>query len=115
MQYLQYYNEQSSLLFVLENGGKCTHGGILSGVFLNAGVRPRNDTIYSNVSSMEDCIDKCCKMKRCDLAMKIGKVCHAVSCQDDDSCQISHRRKGSQIRAEITFITKGISQQFLAF
>jgi len=90
-----------------KNGGKCTHGGILSGVFLNAGVRPRNDTIYSNITSMEACIDKCCKMRRCDLAMKIGQVCHAVSCQDDDSCQISHRRKGSKIRAEIAFITKG--------
>ena len=57
---------------------------------------------------MESCIEKCCRINKCDLAMKIGSVCHAVLCQDEDSCQISHRRKGSKIRAEIAFITKGM-------
>ena len=56
---------------------------------------------------MEDCIAKCCKVSKCDLAMKIGHVCHAVRCQDDDSCQISHKSDGTTLRAEISFITKG--------
>ena len=56
---------------------------------------------------MEDCIAKCCKINKCDLAMKIGHVCHAVRCQDDDSCQISHKSDGTTLRAEISFITKG--------
>ncbi|XP_065051851.1 uncharacterized protein LOC135681349 isoform X2 [Rhopilema esculentum] len=90
-----------------DHENKCTHGGILNGVFLHGGIQSRNDTIFSNIPSMEACIEKCCRTSKCDLAMKVGSVCHAVNCQDDDSCQISHKKKGTELRAEISFITKG--------
>eukprot|EP00794_Sanderia_malayensis_P017840 gene17840-19621_t len=85
----------------------CTHGGLLNGVFLHGGPNPRNDTIFTQVAGMHACIDKCCKLDKCDLAMMIGDVCHAVKCPDEDSCQITHSKGGGQsVKAQISFITK---------
>ena len=90
-------------------GPECMHGGILNGVFLHGGIKSRNDTIFNNVASMQECIRKCCGEDQCDLAMKVGEVCHAVKCKDEDSCQIVHSKDKSSLKAQISFITKGMS------
>lgn len=39
------------------------------------------------VESTEDCIDKCCAEKNCEVAFLVNDTCHSVECYGDELCQ----------------------------
>ena len=39
------------------------------------------------MESVEDCIDKCCDEKACEVAFLVDKKCHSVECYGDELCQ----------------------------
>ena len=39
------------------------------------------------VESAEDCIDKCCAEKNCEVAFLVNDTCHSVECYGDELCQ----------------------------
>lgn len=39
------------------------------------------------VESAEDCIEKCCGEKNCEVAFLVNDTCHSVECYGDELCQ----------------------------
>ena len=39
------------------------------------------------VDNVEDCIEKCCREKTCEVAFLVDKKCHSVECYGDELCQ----------------------------
>lgn len=39
------------------------------------------------MESVEDCIDKCCGEKTCEVAFLVESKCHSVECYGDELCQ----------------------------
>ena len=39
------------------------------------------------VDSVEDCIEKCCREKNCEVAFLVDNKCHSVECYGDELCQ----------------------------
>lgn len=39
------------------------------------------------VESVEDCIEKCCRGKTCEVAFLVDNKCHSVECYGDELCQ----------------------------
>lgn len=39
------------------------------------------------VDSVEDCIEKCCREKTCEVAFLVDNKCHSVECYGDELCQ----------------------------
>lgn len=42
---------------------------------------------HGAVDSMDTCLDFCCKNKKCNLVLMLGKMCYTVQCKDKKSCQ----------------------------
>ncbi|XP_065656122.1 putative uncharacterized protein DDB_G0282133 [Hydra vulgaris] len=85
---------------------ECTHGGILENMILEGGINSNKHTIIKGINSVNLCIDKCCTIKECDLAMFKRNICYSVSCDKENSCQISHSRNNSIENAKIVFMTR---------
>lgn len=39
------------------------------------------------MESVEDCIEKCCREKTCEVAFLVDSKCHSVECYGDELCQ----------------------------
>lgn len=39
------------------------------------------------VESVEDCIEKCCREKTCEVAFLVDSKCHSIECYGDELCQ----------------------------
>ncbi|XP_004205719.2 putative uncharacterized protein DDB_G0282133 [Hydra vulgaris] len=85
---------------------ECAHGGILENMILEGGINSNKHTIIKGINSVNLCINKCCTIKECDLAMFKRNICYSVSCDKENSCQISHSRNNSIENAKIVFMTR---------
>jgi len=59
--------------------GATLRGGILSGEFHSVGV----------VTTQKQCVDLCCKSKRCDIAMTVGRECINIKCFNRKNCNVA--------------------------
>ncbi|XP_057304107.1 uncharacterized protein LOC130641355 [Hydractinia symbiolongicarpus] len=59
--------------------GATLRGGILSGEFHSMGV----------VDTQKSCVDLCCRSKKCDVAMTIGRECINIKCFNKKMCTIA--------------------------
>lgn len=85
--------------FVLE----CIHGGILKNAVFED-LENTNKTIIKHVLSMYDCVDTCCNIKDCDVAMMNSKKCYVVNCATQGSCQVKHIKREINVQSEMAFI-----------
>ena len=42
---------------------------------------------HGQVDTMDKCVDFCCKEKKCNLVLLLGKACYSVACKDKKSCE----------------------------
>ncbi|XP_066936538.1 platelet binding protein GspB-like [Clytia hemisphaerica] len=59
--------------------GATLRGGILSGEFHSQGV----------VKTQKECVDLCCKSKKCDIAMTVGRECINIKCFNRKNCNVA--------------------------
>ena len=85
---------------------ECIHGGSLKNAYLED-FKNTNHTRIENVDSMDECVDKCCKVKDCDIALLDSRKCYAVNCAHEDACRVRHTTDAlSDEESELTFILK---------
>jgi hypothetical protein len=58
-------------------------------VTLSGGKGAGTFTEHGQVDSMDKCVDFCCKEKKCNLVLLLGKACYSVACKDKKSCATS--------------------------
>ncbi len=69
-----------------ENKGICISGEVEHDVTLGGGIKAGSYTEQGEVLDMHECVEWCCKEKRCDVAMVIKGICYTVSCYDQEKC-----------------------------
>ena len=66
--------------------GLCIPGAVEHDVTLGGGIKAGSYTEQGEVVNMKECIEWCCKERKCDVAMLIKGICYTVSCYDQRKC-----------------------------
>ena len=66
--------------------GFCVPGEVEHDVTLGGGIKAGSYTEQGEVLNMHECVEWCCKEKRCDVAMVIKGICYTVSCYERRNC-----------------------------
>lgn len=61
----------------------------MNDVTLSGGKSAGKFTEHGATDSMDTCLDYCCKNKKCNLVLMLGKACYTVECKDKKSCRTS--------------------------
>ena len=69
-----------------EEKGLCIPGAVEHDVTLGGGIKAGSYTEQGEVVNMKECIEWCCKERKCDVAMLIKGICYTVSCYDQRNC-----------------------------
>ena len=67
----------------------CNAGKIIYNATLRLGMHSGMFTKLGRVSTMDDCIERCCKSSNADVAYKLGSFCFAVKCKTREMCKPS--------------------------
>ncbi|XP_073240537.1 uncharacterized protein [Porites lutea] len=84
----QFKKTQGMSRYTNENKDQCTPSRIIINHTLKGGKTAGELKDLGLVESVEDCIDKCCEEKTCEVAFLVDKKCHSVECYGDELCQI---------------------------
>ena len=66
---------------------QCTPSRIIINHTLKGGKTAGELKDLGMVESVEDCIEKCCEEKTCEVAFIVDNKCHSVECYGDELCQ----------------------------
>lgn len=66
---------------------QCTPSRIVANHTLKGGKTAGEIKDLGMVESIEDCIEKCCDEKACEVAFLVDGKCHSVECYGDELCQ----------------------------
>ena len=94
--------------FYLEKQNKtvtCYPGEIMTEMTLERGLEAGN---YSNLGAtalMDTCINKCCNIQTCDVAIKMNNLCFALTCRAKESCKIKSTL-GKSSHHKLCFISR---------
>ena len=55
-------------------------------VTLGGGIKAGSYTEQGEVLDIHECVELCCKEKRCDVAMVIKDICYTVACYEPKKC-----------------------------
>ncbi|XP_028404226.1 uncharacterized protein LOC114526891 [Dendronephthya gigantea] len=69
-----------------EEKGVCVPGEVEHDVTLGGGIKAGSYTEQGEVLNMDECVEWCCKQRKCDVAMVIKAICYTVTCYDRKSC-----------------------------
>ncbi|XP_065658327.1 uncharacterized protein LOC100215004 isoform X1 [Hydra vulgaris] len=73
---------------IIEKKDECSlDGEIRNGTVLEKGMLAGNLKTQHGVNNMTNCIDRCCKEKKCHVALMLGKNCYSMECMDANACK----------------------------
>lgn len=88
----------------------CKAGIRIVNVTINAGVGAGEVLQYRNITNIDDCVDQCCRLPKCNTAFLILKICYAISCVIRDFCKVRPPPSSSGFHSEVVYVNKsGIS------
>lgn len=64
----------------------CIPGEVEHDVTLGGGINAGSYTEQGEILNMHECVEWCCRDRRCDVAMVIKGICYTVSCYDRRKC-----------------------------
>ena len=64
----------------------CIPGEVEHDVTLGGGINAGSYTEQGEILNMHECVEWCCKDRKCDVAMVIKGICYTVSCYDLRKC-----------------------------
>lgn len=76
----------------------------MSNVTFVEGINAGNFSDMGNVESMQDCKEKCCQDKGCNIAFKIQGDCYGVACYSRESCRTRIAKNADVFKPEMTLI-----------
>ena len=74
-------------LTAYKNPDKCIPSRIITNHTLKGGKTAGELKDLGMVESVEDCIEKCCGEKTCEVAFLVDNKCYSVECYGDELCQ----------------------------
>ena len=84
------------------NGAKIVNGVTLTGGYY-AGIFSRQE----NVKSMKQCILRCCRLSKCNVAFMVSKICYAVQCFSNEKCTTVKAHYASRYHPQMSYIRQG--------
>ena len=69
-----------------DKNAQCIVGDIEYDVTLGGGIKAGLYTEQGEVGDMMNCVDLCCKQRKCNVAMVIKDICYTVACYDPHKC-----------------------------
>ena len=77
------------MLFQAASGKKSSCQAVkqMKDVTLSGGKGAGTFKEHGQVESMDKCVEFCCKERKCNLVLLLGKACYSVACKDKKSCE----------------------------
>ncbi|XP_028404371.1 uncharacterized protein LOC114527010 [Dendronephthya gigantea] len=72
-----------------KKSGSCKAVKLMKDVTLSGGKSAGKFTEHGQVDSMDKCVEFCCKDKKCNMVLLLGKACYSVACKNKKSCGTS--------------------------
>lgn len=66
----------------------CNHVGHSNNVTLRGGINAGKFTKRENATSLDDCIEECCRDEGCDVAFELEHACYSVNCFSAKLCEV---------------------------
>ena len=85
----------------------CNRANIVNGVTLKGGYYAGIFTRQENVTSMKQCISRCCRLSKCDVAFMVSKICYAVQCFSNKKCTTVKAHYTSRYHPQVSYIRQG--------
>ena len=76
-----------TMFAIIAKPDQCVPSRIITNHSLKGGKTAGEVKDLGMVESIEDCINKCCEEKTCEVAFVVDKKCHSVECYGDELCQ----------------------------
>ncbi|XP_078359805.1 uncharacterized protein LOC144644233 isoform X3 [Oculina patagonica] len=83
----QFKKTQGMAKYTQKNSDQCTPSRIMTNHTLRGGKTAGQIKDLGMVESVEDCIEKCCGEKTCEVAFLVDGKCHSIECYGDELCQ----------------------------
>ena len=84
------------------NGAKIVNGVTLTGGYY-AGIFSRQE----NIQNMKQCILRCCRLSKCNVAFMVSKICYAVQCFSNEKCTTVKAHYASRYHPQMSYIRQG--------
>lgn len=85
----------------------CSHAKIVNGVTLTGGYYAGIFTRQDNVTNMKQCISRCCRLSKCNVAFMVSKICYAVECFSNEKCTTVKAHYASRYHPQVSYIRRG--------
>lgn len=82
------------------------HSDVVEDHGLKTGATPQNYTLLGLVPTMADCMALCCSAKHCNIAYMKNDTCYAVTCRDNDNCEVQNGTKGEDSGTKLALIIR---------
>lgn len=66
----------------------CNHVGHSNNVTLRGGINAGKFIKRENATSLDDCIEECCRDEGCDVAFELEHACYSVNCFSAKLCEV---------------------------
>ncbi|XP_068744781.1 neurogenic locus Notch protein-like isoform X1 [Montipora capricornis] len=83
----QFKKTQGMEKYTYKGKDQCTPSRIITNHTLKGGKTAGELKDLGIVESIEDCVEKCCHEKTCEVAFIVNDRCHSVECYGDELCQ----------------------------
>ena len=85
----------------------CDRAKIVNGVTLTGGYYAGIFSRQENVKSMKQCILRCCRLSKCNVAFMVSKICYAVQCFSNKKCTTVKAHYASRYHPQMSYIRQG--------
>lgn len=100
-----------SVLDLATPSKRCRARRIYENVTLFGGINSGNFTDLGQRSNMNECIDRCCKRKQCDVAFMLGNDCYGVTCKTKQLCGTKPAKDVEKYRPRIAYLESDQGQK----
>ena len=85
----------------------CNRAKIVNGVTLTGGYYAGIFILQENVLSMKQCIARCCRLSKCNVAFMVSNICYAVQCFSNEKCTTVRAHYASRYHPQVSYIRQG--------
>ena len=85
----------------------CNRAKIVNGVTLTGGYYAGIFSKQENVTSMKQCISRCCRLSKCNVAFIVSNICYAVQCFSNEKCNTVKAHYASRYHPQVSYIRQG--------
>lgn len=85
----------------------CNRAKIVNGVTLTGGYYAGIFSRQEKVKSMKQCILRCCRLSKCNVAFMVSKICYAVQCFSNEKCTTVKAHYASRYHPQMSYIRRG--------